>query len=273
MKSKVDWRRITSLFLTLAFLIISISGIILFISPPGRIAHWTYWAILGLTKTEWQAIHIIFTFSFIFFMVLHIIYNWKFLISYMKLKIKNQFKLNKELILATFLTLFLFIFTLAEIPPFSSVVELGESISDSWSNDQTEPPIPHAEEMNLFEISELLGIDLNKIIIKMKNAGYKFDTEEQTLTEIGELNGVTPDIIYKSIAGKDTTAEKVHSAGSGYGRMSLIDLCGKLDISLESALQKLHESDIDAEPDQKIKEIAADHQLLPVDIVNILEKE
>ena len=64
MRKKFNWRAFNSLYIVYSFIILSLSGFVLFIAPPGRIANWTNLTIMGFTKHEWQAIHIIFTFLF-----------------------------------------------------------------------------------------------------------------------------------------------------------------------------------------------------------------
>jgi hypothetical protein len=44
-------RGFASLLTTFSFIVMSISGILLFIVPQGRIAEWTDWRMLGLTKS------------------------------------------------------------------------------------------------------------------------------------------------------------------------------------------------------------------------------
>ncbi|MDI9444793.1 MAG: DUF4405 domain-containing protein, partial [Planctomycetota bacterium] len=46
----------TSLFLTLTFGAVASSGAILYLTPRGRVANWTDWTMLGLSKDEWAAL-------------------------------------------------------------------------------------------------------------------------------------------------------------------------------------------------------------------------
>jgi len=48
-----NWRGFTSLLLAAGFLILAGSGLVLYASPRGRVANWTDWEVLGLTKHEW----------------------------------------------------------------------------------------------------------------------------------------------------------------------------------------------------------------------------
>jgi hypothetical protein len=49
---------LTSLAMACLFLIVSFSGIILYMTPQGRVANWTNWTLLGLGKHDWSAVHI-----------------------------------------------------------------------------------------------------------------------------------------------------------------------------------------------------------------------
>jgi hypothetical protein len=53
-----QWRALTSVLMTLGFVLLAASGIVLFLSPPGRVANWTNWTILGLRKSDWGGVHI-----------------------------------------------------------------------------------------------------------------------------------------------------------------------------------------------------------------------
>jgi hypothetical protein len=60
-EKKFKWRGMMTLLLVLAVLLDIISGVILYITPPGRFANWTDWTLWGLNKHEWGAIHTIFS--------------------------------------------------------------------------------------------------------------------------------------------------------------------------------------------------------------------
>ncbi|MCK4782139.1 MAG: DUF4405 domain-containing protein, partial [Desulfobacteraceae bacterium] len=58
-RKRFNWRGWTTFVVTISFVVDTISGIILYVAPPGRIANWTNWTIWGLNKEEWAAIHTI----------------------------------------------------------------------------------------------------------------------------------------------------------------------------------------------------------------------
>jgi hypothetical protein len=68
------------------WIILFVAGIVLYLSPPGRIAKWVEWKILELTKTNWQSVFTTFSFSFILTGSLHLYFNWVLFRSYLKSK-------------------------------------------------------------------------------------------------------------------------------------------------------------------------------------------
>ncbi len=116
-----------------AFGVSVISGLMLYLSPSGRIANWTNWEILGLSKTQWTSFHIVFITLFIITGIFHIFYfNWKPLWSYISRETKHGIYYKKEFWIAVVISLILVIGTWAKIPPVISVVELGDYITASW---------------------------------------------------------------------------------------------------------------------------------------------
>ncbi len=62
----------------------------LFVSPPGRNANWTNWTLLGLRKSDWGGLHIWFGAVFLTVVVVHLILNWRPLVSYFKGKLTRR---------------------------------------------------------------------------------------------------------------------------------------------------------------------------------------
>jgi len=82
------------LFWTAALLIY---GIVLYIAPPGRDAHWVNWTFWGLTKDQWGTLHTIGGFLFVIFAIWHIVLNIKPLLAYLAAKAQSALKNRAEL--------------------------------------------------------------------------------------------------------------------------------------------------------------------------------
>ena len=103
-KKGFSLRSFTSFSLVISTIIMSWSGFILYIAPPGRIANWGTWKLMLFTKTEWQALHTIFSYLFFIFFIIHLFFvNWKTFIQYFKSKIRAGLNKKWELAAAVIL--------------------------------------------------------------------------------------------------------------------------------------------------------------------------
>jgi hypothetical protein len=51
--SKINKRGLASFLTLFGFLIMALTGLILYIMPAGRVAYWIHWEMIGLSKTGW----------------------------------------------------------------------------------------------------------------------------------------------------------------------------------------------------------------------------
>ncbi len=274
MKSKkygINWRAYTSLYMGYSLLLMTVTGIILYIAPPGRIAFWSNWTLLGFTKTEWQALHTIFSFLFVISGTFHVIFNWKPLINYMKEKAEAGSKLRKEFSLVTVTVIIFFFMTYLEIPPFSSFMDLGEYFTESWETPDNTPPIPHAELLSIAEFSKTINVDLSKIQSILKQQGINASDTSLTIKDLAKSSNLQPNDIYNIIKGKSKTKVKTSfTPGSGFGKKKLSEILREFNISWNEGIAKLKSANIKAPKDDKLKQIAEDNGVSPKEIINAL---
>ncbi|NTW69322.1 MAG: DUF4405 domain-containing protein [Chlorobiaceae bacterium] len=153
-KDSFSWRKFTSFGLFLSFLMILLSGVILYIFPGSRGSGFV-WEMGGLTKPAWQHQHIIFGFAFSLFSLCHLfLINWKAFFSYLKTKTASGVKRPTEMAIIALLSLFTVVGTLFGIQPFSGIIELGKGISKSWDADaKPEVAAPERGGLSLAELS------------------------------------------------------------------------------------------------------------------------
>ena len=145
-EGKFNYKIFTSYLLSVAFVMLVVSGLVLYISPPGRVANWTNWSIWGLTKTEWTNLHLSFMVVFLVTEVFHLFYfNWKLFWSYLKAKTQGGMRFQRELGLALAVSAVLLVGTQAKVPPIISVAVLGDHLSESWADNEQLAPVSHAE--------------------------------------------------------------------------------------------------------------------------------
>ncbi len=154
MNRSFNWRVFTSFGLFLSFLMILISGLILFIFPartPG-----VMWQLFGLSKPAWQNQHIIYGFAFSILSLCHLFFiNWKAFFTYVQSKTKEGLQNPGELLVIGALFLLFGFGTYFKIQPFSGILEFGKSISNSWDNKGKQDP---DKRVDLFGASQQLAM-------------------------------------------------------------------------------------------------------------------
>ena len=271
-KPKFNWRGWTTFVVIISFIVDTVSGIILYIAPPGRIANWTNWEIWGLSKEAWGAIHTIFGYVLLIIVAIHLYYNWKIFLNYIWSKIRNALNLKWELITASLVCLLVFMGTLWDIPPFSSTMDLGEYIKESWEESKTDLPVSHAELLNISEFSEIINVPPEQIFEILKSSGYKVKDLQQTLGEIAGENNISPDKLYEEVKAGGSEPE-IHATvrGSGLGKKSLEKICTERDLSLDQVLERLKQKGIEVSPDDRFIDVARKLEITPMEVLNIIE--
>jgi len=262
-------KKITSLIMLWAMLVMSFTGIMLFITPPGRVANWANWELLGISKTLYGQLHSTFMVLFIVATILHIYYNWKPLLSYMKNQAKQLIIFTREMIVATMITLIFIAGTVYEIAPFSSFLTWGEDIKESWEKDYGTAPYSHAELSSLESFCKKLNFDLeaSKTILQQNKIGF---TSSQSLAQIAKDNAVSPKFIYellKKHLEKDGS-KTLHL--SGLGKKKIKDVAQTLAISTEEFLAKLKSVGIEADAEDKFREAVEKYNKSPLDVMGQL---
>jgi hypothetical protein len=271
MKKKFSWKVFISFGLTYSFIVILISGILLYMSPPGRYAHWVEWKILGFTKEGWQALHTVFSYTFVILSIFHLFFiNWKSFLSYLKSKKQSGLNRKREFFISTVLTLIFFFGIIFSIQPFKSVMVLGEYLTGSWEKVEEVPPVPHAE---LFTINQL-AVQLNytsvdEITRKLTIHEIKFEnTDKQTLLDIAGLNNTTPIAIYELITKKQESQRQ----GSGIGRKTIDDFAVEVGKSVGEVMKVLEENGIKGERGQTLRDIGNNNNIAPRDVFNLFSE-
>ena len=269
---KFSWRGWTTFVTVIAFIVDLISGIILYISPPGRVANWTNWQVWGLSKEQWGAIHTIFGYVLLFIIAVHIYYNWKMLWHFIWSKVRKAVNLRKEMVGAALVCLIVFMGTLWEMPPFSSTMELGEYFKDSWEENKAETPVAHGELLSLKEFADTVKVPVEEIRDVLKSKGYKVKNVEQTIASIAKENNTSPNKLYEDMKGGGVKpAEPKSFQGSGMGRKTLEMISAERGVPLEEILDRLNKNGIKAKPNDKLKEIAGREGKTPMEIFNLIE--
>jgi len=192
-------RRFTSLTITFTFLVMSYTGIILFLAPKGRVANWTNWQIFGLDKTQYTNLHVTFMVLFLIGMMFHLYLNWSALMCYLKNKTRQFSLLTKEFILALSLNVVFVLGTLYYWAPFEQFLDFQDDIKASWEKKVTRAPYGHAELSTIEEFAQRTGKDATILIEQLKAKNLNGVSLDKTIEKVAKENGKSPADLFEML--------------------------------------------------------------------------
>jgi len=273
-KRGFNLRSFTSFSLVISTLIMSCSGFILYIAPPGRIANWGTWKLMLFTKTEWQALHTIFSYLFFILVIIHLFFvNWKAFLTYFKSKIKAGLNRKWELGTALVVSGLFFVGTLRSWTPFAPVMTFGEKVKESWEGEFQSPPVLHMEIYTLEQLSFLLdSIPPAQLLKILNDNNIEVTGVDQTLKDIANDNHITPSAIYDILSIHSNKQIKPIEGGApqGVGKYTIRLTAETTGKSISDLLLILKEKGVEADGETTLRTVADKLGLTPRDVYNLL---
>lgn len=251
------------------------NSIVLYIAPQGRIAYWADWRFWGLTKTEWANQHIIIGVLFLLAILLHIYYNWKPIVAYLKNKARQLKIFTREFNIALIFVIVCTIGAYVDVAPFNWVLDFSESIKEPAAKEYGNPPYGRTELSSLKTFTSKVGLELTGSIERLKKAGIRLEDGQHTLLKIAKVNKISPQQLYLTMkpSRQDTgTAGLPDVPKAGLGKLTLSDLCQEYQLNLSEVMKMLKEKKITVSPTMKIKEIAEQSDLKPTELYETIKK-
>jgi hypothetical protein len=268
------WRAFVTFYVVFSFLVIAGTGLVLYIAPPGRVANWSEWTLGGLRKNQWQAVHTVFSFLFVLAASFHLYFNWRVIVAYIKSKLGEGVRRGRELALASGMAAAILGMTVAALPPFGTIMTLGEEAKNSWSNPATEPPVPHAEMWTLVKFAEATKVTVEQAMANLKQAGIPVADADTTLSAVAAAYRVTPREVYQKALGTAKAASTPLTEGGGFGQKTVQEVAEQMHLPLETALDRLRQAGVkDAAGDANIRTLATSNGKRPFELVQILQAQ
>lgn len=180
-------RKWISLLLSFSLIVLLVTGVVLYVEPPGRIAFWTDWKLLGLDKHQWDALHTVFGFLFLILSIWHLLLNWRPLMRYMR----QTFPVGVGLLLSALI----FWGTITYKPPFRWIIDWQRVLKDSWQ--APAPVIPHAEQMPLGRVARLIGLEPQEALAVLRQHGIRVESPKEKLEQIARKNHKSPSELFE----------------------------------------------------------------------------
>lgn len=147
---RFSFRGLITYLVVLSFLVMLISGIVNFLAPSGRISRQVGWTLAGLDRTGWQTLHLSFAVVFAAAGLVHLAFNWKGLLHYLRNRANHHLTLKWEAVLALVVTLWLIASAVLALPPVSTLHDFSAHFCRTFWADvppvQGAPTIPPATE-------------------------------------------------------------------------------------------------------------------------------
>ena len=272
-----NFRKITSLTALWSFILLILTSVILYIVPAGRVAYWADWRLWGLSKTQWGELHINLGVLFLAAIGLHLYLNWRPVVAYMKNNRKQLTIFNKNFNIALAVTAVVMLGTYLRLPPFSTIINAGNTIKDVAAEKYGEPPYGHAELSSLKTLSDRMGWDFGQSLERLKKSGYTVDDPRQSVLEVAAKHRVSPRQVFLAMQPVETKAATLSSGlpdspPPGIGRRALTEVAQAYNLDLPLLLRGLNAEKVNAAAEQTLKEIADQHQMAPRDLYDVIKR-
>lgn len=280
-KRKINGRALTSLASTGGFLIMGVTGIILFLVPQGRIAYWTDWHLWGLSKVQWGAIHTLGMFLFLTAGGFHVWFNWRPLVKYFTGRAASGLKHGRELLIAGLISVLIVISGITPFPPLGWLLDFNDLVKDSWvTAPEFEPPFGHAEEVSLRTLAAKTDVPLTAALAELKEQGVKVPSAQMKVLDLARLNNTSPMALWALVshleqptvaapADRVWTAEKVEQtfAGTGIGNKTLKDIAAKTGQTPKAMAARLKAAGMEMKPGELVKQAAGRLDVNPLEML------
>ena len=274
----MNMKKITSLTALISFLVLLLNSVVLYIVPHGRVANWADWRLWGLSKTDWGNQHTIIGVLFLIAIFLHIYYNWKPIVFYLKNRAKQLKVFTKDFNIALIVTIICVIGSYYTIPPFNWILEFSESIKNKAEVTYGSPPYGRAELSSLKGFASRTSINLSDGLEKLQKAGIKVENEKQTLLDIAKLNKTSPQKVFMIMKPVETKVALEKSQkmpvepASGTSRKTVEDICKTYGLDINTVMAGFVAHKIRASADMTLRTIAEQNNIGTEEIYAVILK-
>ncbi|MHC1791616.1 DUF4405 domain-containing protein [Solidesulfovibrio sp.] len=264
------------LFFSLFFMLLT--ALVMYIAPPTRVASWSDWSFLGLSRQAWDGAHLALGLLFVAAGVTHLLLHIDELLDHLRDDDGVVVVFTKPFLLGLGLTVAVFAGALAGLPPVGQLVALSGSIKERTVETYGEPPYSLAERSPLADFARRMGMDAEKALSLLRLRNIKAESADLTLAEIARQNRVAPGGVFEALKmvmepSGGGSAGLPKEPPPGLGRRKLSDISEEYGLDMAQVLSRLSGAGFKAQPAWTLTETAKANNMLPIVIYEAMRLE
>lgn len=224
--SRFSFRALTSVLLFWSFLLLTGSGVALYIAPRCRIADQIDWRLALLAKGQWEALHTVMAVVFLVGGIFHLMrFNRRTIWVYARRSREQLSPFRWPLIIATCAVVLAVAGTIAEVPPFSTLMSIKEGFHEVWRTDE-------GDAHQSLQVGAADHGPEHTGEASPDRADHQVDERRGRGDGNGRMRGDahTP----------DENPAAAHQPG--WGRLTVAEAASRLSLTLPAALERLHKT-------------------------------
>jgi len=234
---KFNWQVFISLNLFFTFLLMLLSGLILYLKPEGTVARWLDWKILGVEKSGWESLHTVFSFLFVAFALFHMLKIHLFNLRSYFFNNRNSGR-KRELYSSLAITIVFLFGTVLYVPPIDWIYQAGNAFSDQWADEVVVENESIEPRQSLVEVGAALGMDRKELLDWKRKEGMQALSMDQSLMENASKVRLTPYALYQKLERFSNHEEKKEGPDI-YKSITLEEMAVILDVETKIIRQYL----------------------------------
>jgi hypothetical protein len=197
--SRFRFRTFITLVVLLSFLGACASGIALYLRPEGSLARWIGWKFAGWDKRQWEAAHMGVVVLFMISSFIHIGYNFRPLVSYLRgraalvLSSGSRWPLIVETAAALAILALVTLGAAGSWAPFSYVIQLRNSMKDAKFILVMPPPVVDADKLTVAGFCGAAGLEVQAALRHANGHGVVIENSTMVIGKIAQNQGISPE--------------------------------------------------------------------------------
>ena len=181
-------KKTTSLTLAFSGLILLITSIVLYVGPPGHVGHFSPWRLLGLSKHYWGVLHLNSGILFCLAMIIHVYFNWKPLISYLRKGARNKIP-YLPLVASLVLTAYVCVGACYEASPMGQIMDFARKLKMAAVRQYGSPPYGTSAAYPIGTIAAYMGWNVETALQGLAERNIVVGSPAEPLREVARNNG------------------------------------------------------------------------------------